>query len=143
MIGYIVFMFFKKYLDITGANIITINIRIILKIKIKGNIDNINFLLLLFLSLTNLLIALGNPKVDKVINKLKVGRTSIYSPIPSVVTDLVKAILITIDSNLVIKPPITSIIVDLINLFFMISPNNIMIFDEKKFLLFKKCDIIM
>ena len=87
-----------------------------------GIVDNTIFLLLLVFSLTSFDIEVGRPKVDKVINKLKVGRTNIYSPIPSVDTTLVKTILITILNILVINPPIIKIIVDLINLLFIVSP---------------------
>ena len=77
-------------------------------------------LLLFFFSDTNLVIAVGTPKLHSVIKRLKVGRTNIYSPIPSVDTVLVKTILIIIPRILVINPPIIRIIVDLINLFFII-----------------------
>ena len=111
-----------KYFDKNGAIINKINIKIILNTKVIGIVDNIIFLLFLVFSLTSLEIEVGSPKVDKVINKLNVGRTNIYSPIPSVDTTLVKTILITILSILVMSPPIIKIIVDLINLLFTVSP---------------------
>ena len=78
------------------------------------------FLLLFFFSDTNLVIATGTPRLHRVINRLKVGRTSIYRLIPSVPILLVRAILIIIPRILVINPPIIKIIVDLINLLFFI-----------------------
>ena len=115
-------MLLIKYFDKNGAIINKINIKIILNTKVIGIVDNTIFLLLLVFSLTSFDIEVGRPNVDKVINKLKVGITNIYCPIPSVDTTLVKTILITILSILVIKPPIIKIIVDLINLLFTLSP---------------------
>lgn len=77
------------------------------------------FLLLFLFSLISLDIDIGNEKVDRVINKLNVGKINIYSPIPLVVIALVRNILITILNILVNKPPIRRIIVDLINLLFI------------------------
>ena len=70
---------------------------------------------------TKLLIAVDSDKVQRVINKLKVGSTNIYRPIPASPTLLVKNILITIAKILVINPPNIKISVDLINLFFIIK----------------------
>lgn len=77
------------------------------------------FLLLFLFSLISLDIDIGNEKVDRVINKLNVGKINIYSPIPLVVIALVRNILITILNILVNRPPIRRIIVDLINLLFI------------------------
>ena len=79
------------------------------------------FLLLFFLSDTIFVIAVGTPRLHKVINKLKVGRTSIYLLMPSVPIVLVRTILIAIPSILVIRPPIINIIVDLTNLFLVFA----------------------
>ena len=79
------------------------------------------FLLFFFLSETSFVIAVGKPRLHKVIKRLKVGRTNIYRLMPSVLIVLVRAILIIMPSILVINPPIINIIVDLINLFFIVK----------------------
>lgn len=112
-------MLFNRYLLNIGDIKYNIIINIKLYIIVIGIIGTIIDLEVLFLSLTNLDIAVGSERVHKVINKLNVGNTKLYNPIPSVPTDLVNAILIIIDSIFVIKPPIINIIVDLIKLFFI------------------------
>lgn len=79
------------------------------------------FLLLFFFSDTSFVIAVGTPRLHKVIKRLKVGRTNMYSLIPSVPIVLVNTILIIIPNILVIRPPIINMIVDFINLFFIID----------------------
>ncbi len=98
-----------------------INISNILKISMMGIIDNTNFLLLFFPSLTSLDMATGNPKEHNVINRLKVGSIKEYIPIPLVEMALVKAILIIIPNIFVIIPPISKIIVDFIKLLLIIK----------------------
>ena len=68
------------------------------------------FLLLFFFSDTSLVIAVGTPRLHKVIKRLKVGRTNMYSLIPSVPIVLVNTILIIIPNILVIRPPIINMI---------------------------------
>ena len=65
-----------------------------LNIKENGIIENTIFLLLCLSSETNLLIAVGKPNCEIVINNEKVGNISIYKLIPSVPTILVIIILI-------------------------------------------------
>lgn len=81
--------------------------------------DNTIFLLLVLFSLTILDMAVGSPREHKVMKRLKVGKTNIYKPIPSVDTTLVNTTLIIIPNILLMKPPIRRIIVDLINLLFI------------------------
>lgn len=84
-----------------------------------GIIETIIDLELLFCSLISLDMAVGSDRVQSVINRLNVGKTKLYSPIPLVPTVLVRAIFIIIDNIFVINPPIIKIIVDFIKLFFM------------------------
>lgn len=117
-------MFFNRYLLNKGAIAYKSNINPILYKIVIGIIDTIIDLDVLFLSLTNLDIAVGRESVQSVIKRLNVGKTRLYKPIPSVPTVLVKAILIIIESIFVIKPPIIKIIVDLIKVFFMYFTNS-------------------
>ena len=83
--------------------------------------DKTIFLLRLFSSLTNLDIATGSPKEQRVINRLKVGSIKEYNPIPLTEIILVNIIFINIPNILEINPPNISMIVDLTKLFFIIN----------------------
>ena len=78
-------------------------------------------LLFFFFSDTSFVTAIGTPRLHRVINRLNVGNTSIYSLIPSVPIVLVNTIFIIIPNIFVIKPPTTRMRVDFINLFFIID----------------------
>ena len=104
-----------------GANIKIISISNRLKIIIKGIVGRIIFLLLFLCSLTNLEIAIGSPRDDRVINRLNVGNIREYIPIPFVVIVLVRTIFINIPSILVRNPPKIKMIIDFKKLFFIIK----------------------
>lgn len=78
------------------------------------------FLLLLFGSATNLLIAIGKENIASIVNKLVVGIIKLYNPIPSVPISLVIIILIIKPRSFEILPPISKITVEEKNLFFKI-----------------------
>ena len=63
----------------------------------------------------------GTPAWPRLINKEKVGKTSIYNEIPSSPSLLDIKILINIPKNFVIQPPINKIKVDLINCFLIVK----------------------
>ena len=105
-----------------GAKIIKKIIKkklITIEVAIK---EDIKFLLFFLSSATILDKAIGRPNCPRPINKEKVGKTSIYRPIPSLPINLLITIFIIIPSILVRKPPIIKIIVDLINVSFFIKP---------------------
>jgi len=110
-------VFLRRILEKIGASKNIKKIKTVLNANENIIVENINFLLFFLSSLTILLIAIGNPNCDNVINKLNVGIIIIYIPIPSVPTILVVNILITIPNIFVIAPPNTKISVDLINIF--------------------------
>ena len=114
-------MLCSKLLLKKGAikNKLTINSK--LNNNATGTIDNTIFLPRLFSSLTNLDIATGSPKEQRVINKLNVGSIKEYNPIPLTDIILVSIIFINIPNILEINPPNISIIVDLTKLFFIIN----------------------
>lgn len=105
-----------------GAKIIKKIIKKKLIIKEVAIKEDIKFLLFFLSSATILDKAIGRPNWPRPINKEKVGKTSIYRPIPSLPINLLITIFIIIPSILVRKPPIIKIIVDLINVSFFIKP---------------------
>ena len=68
-----------------------------------------------------LLIEVDKDIVQRVMNKLNVGNTNIYRPMPSSLILLVKNIFKIMARALVTAPPIIKIIVDFINLFFIVN----------------------
>lgn len=121
MMGYVRREFFNRFVARYLDDIINISIRDMLNSIIRGIIDRTNFLLLFFFSLTSLDTAMGRPRFAIVINRPKVGSTSMYSPNPVGPMFLVRYILITMAIILLIRPPRIRIRVDFINLFFIMG----------------------
>lgn len=121
IIEILILLLWSKLLLINEENIIISIIRSKLNRKIIGILEKINFLVFLLFSDINLERAIGIPRAERLIRRLKVGKISIYKLIPLIPIILVVIIFISIPKALVMNPPNIRIVTDFINEFFMIN----------------------